>query len=93
MGSEDHVSKSPSPSPAVFDTAAAGCLIKELRGTYIAGKTKSYEWRESQLKGLLNMVESNEKQICDALFSDMSKPEMEAFIHEVNFFIFLFIYV
>ncbi|KAL8216206.1 hypothetical protein R6Q57_023043 [Mikania cordata] len=72
-----------SPAPAVFDSEAAGCLVKELRGTFLSGKTRSYEWRLSQLKSLLKMMEDSEKQICDALFSDLSKPEMEAYIHEV----------
>ncbi|KAL8244344.1 hypothetical protein R6Q59_010602 [Mikania micrantha] len=72
-----------SPAPAVFDSEAAGCLVKELRDTFLSGKTRSYEWRLSQLKSLLKMMEDSEKQICDALFSDLSKPEMEAYIHEV----------
>ncbi|CAI9291487.1 unnamed protein product [Lactuca saligna] len=77
MASEEQVKNS------AFDTEAANCLVKELRGTVVAGKTKSYEWRVSQLKSLLKMVEERDKQICDALFSDLSKPEMEAFIHEI----------
>ncbi|MFS7938380.1 putative aldehyde dehydrogenase (NAD(+)) [Helianthus anomalus] len=77
MASED------STAPAVFDTDAANCLTKELRSTFLAGKTKSYEWRSSQLKSLLKMLDDSEKQICDALFSDLAKPEMEAYIHEI----------
>ncbi|CAH1453952.1 unnamed protein product [Lactuca virosa] len=77
MASEEQVKNS------AFDTEAANCLVKELRGTVVAGKTKSYEWRVKQLKSLLKMVEERDKQICDALFSDLSKPEMEAFIHEI----------
>ncbi|KAK1407755.1 hypothetical protein QVD17_39381 [Tagetes erecta] len=79
MASEEETKTS---SP-VFDAEAASCLMKELRGTFIAGKTKSFEWRSSQLKSLLKMVEDSDKQICDALFSDLSKPEMEAYIHEI----------
>nr|XP_043640196.1 aldehyde dehydrogenase family 3 member H1 [Erigeron canadensis] len=70
-------------SPAVFDTEAAEGLLKELRATVNTGKTKSYEWRQSQLKNLLKMIESSEKQICEALFSDLSKPELESFVHEI----------
>ncbi|XP_071701896.1 aldehyde dehydrogenase family 3 member H1-like [Rutidosis leptorrhynchoides] len=81
MATEEQVKKST--SPAVFDTEAAVRLMKELRGTVATGTTKSYEWRSSQLKNLLKMVENSEKQICEALFSDLSKPEMEAFIHEI----------
>ncbi|KAI3745900.1 hypothetical protein L6452_08311 [Arctium lappa] len=81
MASED-VKNSPA-ATVVFDTVAANSLVKELRSTVIAGKTKSYEWRASQLKSLLKMVEDRDKEICDALFSDLSKPETEAFIHEM----------
>lgn len=61
----------------------AEVIVKELRGTYESGKTKSYEWRVSQLKALLKIGENYEKEIADALYSDLSKPELEAFIHEV----------
>lgn len=62
----------------------AEAIVKELRGTYGSGKTKSYEWRVSQLKALLKIAENHEKEIADALYSDLSKPELEAFIHEVS---------
>ncbi|KAI7728858.1 hypothetical protein M8C21_026449 [Ambrosia artemisiifolia] len=78
MASEEQVKNS-----TVFDTDAANCLMKELRATFVAGTTKSYEWRSKQLKSLLKMIEDNDKQICDALFSDLGKPEMEAYIHEI----------
>lgn len=61
----------------------AEAIVKELRGTYESGKTKSYEWRVSQLKALLKIGENYEKEIADALYSDLSKPELEAFIHEI----------
>ncbi|KAH0658722.1 hypothetical protein KY285_027261 [Solanum tuberosum] len=62
----------------------AEAIAKELRGTYGTGKTKSYEWRVSQLKALFKIAENHEKEITDALYSDLSKPELEAFIHEIS---------
>lgn len=62
----------------------AEAIVKELRETYESGKTKSYEWRVSQLKALLKIAENHEKEIADALYSDLSKPELEAFIHEIS---------
>lgn len=62
----------------------AEAIVKELRGTYGTGKTKSYEWRVSQLKALFKIAENHEKEIADALYSDLSKPELEAFIHEIS---------
>ncbi|XP_019196894.1 PREDICTED: aldehyde dehydrogenase [Ipomoea nil] len=65
-----------------MDAAAA---VSELRETFAAGKTKSYEWRVSQLKAVLKIAEHHEKAIMDALFSDLSKPELESFVHEIAF--------
>ncbi|KAM3308726.1 Aldehyde dehydrogenase [Capsicum baccatum] len=62
----------------------AEAIVKELRETYSSGKTKKYEWRVSQLKALLKIAENHEKEIVDALYSDLSKPELESFIHEIS---------
>jgi aldehyde dehydrogenase (NAD+) len=37
----------------------------------------------SQLKGIEKMVEEREKDISEALYKDLSKPEFEAFVSEV----------
>lgn len=62
----------------------AEAIVKELRETYGSGKTKKYEWRVSQLKVLLKIVDHHEKEIVDALNSDLSKPELESFVHEIS---------
>lgn len=62
----------------------AEAIVKELRETYGSGKTKKYEWRVSQLKALLKIVDHHEKEIVDALNSDLSKPELESFVHEIS---------
>lgn len=67
----------------VFDAEAAASLMKELRGTYASGKTRSYEWRVAQLKNLMKIVDDHEKDILDAIRADLSKPEQESYIAEV----------
>ncbi|XWS25117.1 hypothetical protein CRYUN_Cryun27aG0043100 [Craigia yunnanensis] len=67
----------------VFDTESAEEVVKELRASFIAGKTKSYEWRRTQLKAMLKMMEENEPQIVVALHCDLSKPELESSIYEI----------
>ncbi|CAN4097738.1 unnamed protein product [Withania somnifera] len=62
----------------------AEAMMKELRETYASGKTKKYEWRVSQLKALLKIADNHEKDIVDALKSDLSKPELESFVHEIS---------
>ena len=67
----------------VFDIESAASLVKELRGSFNSGKTKSYEWRITQLKGIGKMIDEREKEILEALRKDLSKPEVEAFMSEV----------
>ncbi|PIA47463.1 hypothetical protein AQUCO_01400247v1 [Aquilegia coerulea] len=67
-----------------FDVESASLLVKELRGTFASGKTKSYEWRVSQLKSIVKMMEDNESQITDALSKDLSKPRFESFVAEIS---------
>lgn len=74
----------------MFDGESARLMMKELRDTYSSGKTRSYEWRISQLNNLHKIAEFHEKEIVEALRSDVSKPEFESFVHEVCFFITCF---
>ncbi|KAF8404073.1 hypothetical protein HHK36_008950 [Tetracentron sinense] len=67
-----------------FDSDRAASLVKELRGSFASGKTKSYEWRIAQLKSIIKMIEDNEKEIVEALREDLSKPELEAFVSEIS---------
>jgi aldehyde dehydrogenase (NAD+) len=76
----------------VFDGEKASLLVRELRKNFDTGKTKSYEWRISQLEAIVKMLEEREKEIIDALHSDLSKPRLEAYITEVfNQFPLLFL--
>jgi aldehyde dehydrogenase (NAD+) len=67
----------------IFDAEAASTMVNELQSSYAAGKTRSYEWRISQLKCILKMVEHHEQEIVEAVFSDLSKPAFEASFFEV----------
>ncbi|KAJ9177874.1 hypothetical protein P3X46_013031 [Hevea brasiliensis] len=67
-----------------FDENEAASLVKELRGNIKSNKTKSYDWRVSQLESIRKMIVENEKEIAKALYDDLSKPEFEAFISEIS---------
>ncbi|XP_047978810.1 aldehyde dehydrogenase-like [Salvia hispanica] len=72
--------------------AEAEAAMRELRATYATGKTKSFEWRSSQLKAIKKIVSLHSEEIVEALRSDLQKPEFEAVIHEVGFmFMYMFI--
>lgn len=67
----------------VFDIAAATDLVKKLRRSFTTGRTRSYEWRVSQLESLLKLSVEHEEDLCEALRSDLSKPVLESIVHEV----------
>ena len=68
----------------VFDGEKAALLVEELRNNFDSGRTKSYEWRISQLKSIAKMLEDKEKDILVALYKDFSKPRLEGYISEVS---------
>ncbi|XP_028770308.1 aldehyde dehydrogenase family 3 member H1 isoform X1 [Neltuma alba] len=68
----------------VFDGETANLLVKELRKNFNSGRTKSYEWRISQLESIAKMLEEKEEDIIEALQKDLAKPAFEAFISEVS---------
>lgn len=63
----------------------ATTVVKELRESFASGKTRSYEWRISQLRSLLRLASDHEQDIAGALRSDLSKPEFETIIYEVPY--------
>ncbi|KAK7282715.1 hypothetical protein RIF29_11704 [Crotalaria pallida] len=70
----------------VFDAEEASLLVKDLRVSFGSGKTRSYEWRVSQVKALLKLVVDNEQLIIDALRSDLARPPLETVVYEIGMF-------
>ncbi|CAJ1974241.1 unnamed protein product [Sphenostylis stenocarpa] len=69
---------------AVFDAETASSLMKELRENFGSRRSRSYEWRVSQVKALLKAVLNNEEQIVNALRSDLAKPPLETVVYEIG---------
>uniref|UniRef100_A0A1D1Z4F3 aldehyde dehydrogenase (NAD(+)) n=1 Tax=Anthurium amnicola TaxID=1678845 RepID=A0A1D1Z4F3_9ARAE len=67
-----------------FDGESAAELVGELRHSFRTGRTRSYEWRADQLRSLVRMIDEEEEGIIEALRADLSKPEMESFLHEIG---------
>ncbi|KAF8730947.1 hypothetical protein HU200_016822 [Digitaria exilis] len=59
-------------------------VVRELRASFAAGRTRPAEWRAAQLKGLIRMIEEKEADITAALHDDLSKPSMESYLHEIS---------
>ncbi|KAL2339768.1 hypothetical protein Fmac_007708 [Flemingia macrophylla] len=70
----------------VFDTEAASFLVKELRERFGSGRTRSHEWRVSQVKALLKAVVENEDKIVQALRFDLARPPLETLVYEIGMF-------
>jgi aldehyde dehydrogenase (NAD+) len=69
-------------------------MLERIRGYYKSGSTRSYEFRVQQLKKLKSAVQQFEKEIQDALYTDLKKSPEEAYasetglvIAEINFLI------
>ncbi|VVB10397.1 unnamed protein product [Arabis nemorensis] len=67
-----------------FDGKEAASLVEDLRSNFNTGRTKSYEWRISQLQNIVRMIDEKERSITEALYQDLSKPELEAFLAEIS---------
>jgi aldehyde dehydrogenase (NAD+) len=63
-----------------LDIKAAIALQREFFAT---GKTKSYEFRKTQLEKLEKLIKEHDQIILDALHQDLRKPAIEAFGSEV----------
>ncbi len=53
------------------------------RAFFATGKTKNYDFRVAQLKKLLEIIQANDKLILDAVYADLRKPPIEAYVSEV----------
>ena len=72
---------------ASFGEVEAQQLVRELRDAYGSGTTRSYDWRVTQLKNIVTMCDESERDVVDALRKDLDKPELEATLYEVNFYL------
>ncbi|MBM4359171.1 MAG: aldehyde dehydrogenase family protein [Deltaproteobacteria bacterium] len=70
---------------AQLATVDVGRLVAQLRDVFESGRTKTYAWRTGQLEALGRMLAENEREILDALRSDVGKPALEAYTAEVAY--------
>ena len=59
-------------------------LITSQNKFFASNKTKDITFRKEQLKKLLTVLQKNEKPLCDALWTDLHKPEFEAYATELG---------
>ena len=61
----------------------AGGLRQTLQEAFDSGRTAEADWRRQQLKGLIRLVEENEKQLIDAMVADLGKPRFDAWLTDL----------
>lgn len=60
-------------------------FLTQLNQTFYSGKTKSIDWRKSQLIALKRLLMENENAIYDALKTDLSKCQFESYVSEYQY--------
>ena len=60
-------------------------LLSMLRASYASGVTRPLSFRKKQLKNLLAMLETHEKELVAALKLDLGKSQTESICYEVEF--------
>ena len=71
-------------SAAASSSADAAALVAQLRKTYSAGRTRSLQWREEQLDGLLRLLSEREDELVAALVADLGRAPFEAWAADLR---------
>lgn len=59
-------------------------MVESLRRSFGSDKTLSKEWRLSQLRAFLRMLEEEGPELCDALLKDLHKSPLEGYLTELG---------
>ena len=59
-------------------------IIKSQRDFFASGKTRDLQFRIDSLKKLRTMIKNNEKQLMDALYTDLHKSPFESYASEIG---------
>ncbi len=62
---------------------AATDVVKRLRATFDAGRTRPVEWRKAQLHALKQLLVEGEDELSAALDRDLGKSALEGFLTEI----------
>ena len=67
-----------------IDKSHITSVFESQRAFFRSGATRSYAYRKKQLVKLKAAIKKFEKQILEALYQDLGKPEFEAYASEVG---------
>ncbi|KAK2188091.1 hypothetical protein NP493_144g04007 [Ridgeia piscesae] len=60
-------------------------VVGHLRKSFVSGRTKKLEWRRSQLKQMLRMLDEQKDALCEAVYKDLRKSKHEVTYMEIEF--------
>jgi acyl-CoA reductase-like NAD-dependent aldehyde dehydrogenase len=60
-------------------------MLSGLRTVFESGRTRSFQWRKSQLLALATFLRERESEIAQAVYSDFRKSEAETWLTETGF--------
>jgi len=60
-------------------------IVSGCRSAFLSGKTRPLQWRLTQLRAVLRMLEENEAVLCEALGKDLRKPKQECITLEIEY--------
>ena len=61
--------------------------VAKARACFRGGRTRPASWRRAQLEALKSLLQKEESSIFEALWADLRKPRLEAYLTEVGFVI------
>ena len=67
----------------VFVCADIPQMMDDLRTAFAADYTLSREWRMSQLKALIRLIDEDGPALCEAMQADLHKSPLEGFLTEL----------
>lgn len=69
---------------SAFDSDAAVALNNRLRTSFATGRTRSLQWRQAQLTGLLRLLQERETDLVEALAEDLGRPAFESWASDLR---------
>lgn len=58
-------------------------VMQQVRSTFDSGRTRSLDWREQQLRGMLRFLEEREEEIAEALAVDLGRSPFESWFGDI----------
>lgn len=77
--------RAPEQATATTGSSNHALPVRNLRSFFETQATYPLSFRVKQLETLQRAIESNEKHLLDALYADLHKPPLEAYVSEIGF--------